>query len=67
MSTAIIFGTHKIMSDWLYFRDIFLNGGLISLWSRRFTIFQSRIQSRTQILKRQLHAKIRKGDKLCQF
>ena len=27
----------------LYFRNIFLIGGLISLWSRSFTIFQKRI------------------------
>ena len=26
-----------------YFRNIFLIGGLVSLWSRDFTIFQSRI------------------------
>ena len=26
-----------------YFRNIFLIGGLVSLWSRGFTIFQSRI------------------------
>ena len=33
----------KIMSDWVIFRNIFLIGGWISLWSRGFTNFQVRV------------------------
>ena len=36
-------GHHKIMPDWFIFRNIFPTGGLITLWSRAFTIFQSRM------------------------
>ena len=31
------------MSSWFIFWNIFLIGGLIKVWSRGFTIFQSRI------------------------
>ena len=45
------------MSDWFIgFRNIFPIGGLISLWSRGFTIIQSRISK--QLLS---------NSKLCQF
>ena len=39
----LFLGHHKIISEWLYFRNIFLISGLISLGSRGVTIFQRRI------------------------
>ena len=36
-------GHHKIISDWFIFSEYFPIGGLISLWSHGFSIFQSRI------------------------
>ena len=39
----LFLGHHKIMSDWFTFSNIFPIGGLISLWSHGFTIFQSRL------------------------
>ena len=35
----------KIISHWFIFSEYFLTGGLASLWSRGFNIFQSRILS----------------------
>ena len=41
----LFLGYYKIMSEWLiYIFNISLIGGLISLWSRGFTIIQNRYQ-----------------------
>ena len=39
----LFLGHHKIMSDLFMFSNIFPIGSLISLWTRGFTIFQSKI------------------------